>query len=461
MTANPPRILFAAPGSGSGKTLAACAVLSALRGKGVESSAFKCGPDYIDPMFHRKVLEKNSANLDLFLMGADACRRLLTEGSSGASFSLIEGVMGYYDGLGRTDRYSSYHLAREMSTPVVLIVDCSGMAVTLAAILNGMASYRSDSEIKGVIFNRIKPGMYAFYRSVVEENTPLKVLGFLPEMLDCRFDSRHLGLITADEIGDIQSKMEKLGAQAVKSIDLDALIQIARSAGSFSYMPLTFDRQFDVKIAVAQDRAFCFYYRDSLAVLEKLGARLIFFSPLAGEPLPACDGLLLGGGYPELYLEQLSKNSDVLAGIRKAVLSGMPCVAECGGFLFLQKGMRNAHDKLIPMVGALEGEAFMTGGLKRFGYVKLTAKCDNLLCAAGESLSAHEFHYSDSTFCGDSFTAEKPGGTRQYACIAAGPTLFAGYPHIHFAGQPKAAVRFVAACAAFQAGNSPRHTPDF
>ena len=456
MTADLPRVLFAAPGSGSGKTSVVCAVLSALRGKGIEPAAFKCGPDYIDPMFHRKVLGKSSANLDLFLMGSDACRRLLAEGSSGASLSLIEGVMGYYDGLGRTDRFSSYRLARETETPVVLIINCSGMAVTLAAMLNGIISFRPDSNIQGVIFNRIKPGMYDFYRSVVEENTPLKVLGFLPEMPDCRFDSRHLGLITADEIGDLQTKIEKLGAQAMASIDFGALMEIARSAIPFNYEPLMFESRFDIRISIAQDDAFCFYYRDSLAVLEKLGAQLIPFSPLADEPLPECDGLILGGGYPELYLERLSQNSEVLASVRKTVLSGMPCIAECGGFMFLQQSMRDADGRSFPMASALEGEAFMTAGLKRFGYVKLTAKRDNLLCAAGESLPAHEFHYSDSTFCGDSFEAEKTGGFQQYECISAGPALFAGYPHIHFAGKPEAAARFAAACAAYQADDAPR-----
>lgn len=452
MTADLPRILFSALGSGSGKTSVACAVLGALRAKGERPAAFKCGPDYIDPMFHQKVLGRSSDNLDLFLMGAGACRRLMGERASGASIALIEGVMGYYDGLGTTDRYSSYHLSRETGTPAVLVAHCDGMAATLAAVLNGIASFRPESTVKGVIFNGITPGMYGFYRSIVEEHTPLKVLGYLPKMPECHFDSRHLGLVTADEVSGLQAKMKALTAQAEVSIDLDALMRIARSAGPFCFEPLVFKKQFDVRIAVARDDAFCFYYRDSLAVLEKLGARLIPFSPLAGESLPVCDGLLLGGGYPELYLKQLSQNSAARASICKAVGNGMPCIAECGGFMYLQKGIRDPEGRVFSMAGVLEGEAFMTGGLRRFGYVKLTARQDNLLCAAGESLNAHEFHYSDATFCGDSFVAEKPGGSRRYSCIAAGPSLFSGYPHIHFGGQPGAAVRFVSKCADYRAG---------
>lgn len=452
MRAETPRIMLAAPRSSSGKTAVTCAVLEALRSDGVKAAAFKCGPDYIDPMFHSRVLGKASSNLDLFLMGASACRSLLAERSRGAGLSVIEGVMGYYDGLGTTELYSSYHLAKETGTPVVLVVTCSGSAATIAAELCGIAGFRRDSGVKGVILNRIRPAMYDFYKEIVEKNTSLKVFGYLPELEDCRFESRHLGLVTAGEIDDLRGKVAGLAAAAKVSIDLAALRTLALSAPPLDYDERPVEKKFDVTVAVARDRAFCFYYEDGLALLEKLGATLVGFSPLSGE-LPDCDGLILGGGYPELYLKELSENTRAISGVRRALESGAPCLAECGGFIYLQKSVAGSDGVEYTMAGVLEGRAFMTKRLSRFGYTELTAKRDNLLCEAGEKLAAHEFHYSDSTFCGDAFAAQKPNSNKKYDCVAAGPTLFAGYPHINFLGCPGAAVRFLSACQKYRDKN--------
>jgi cobyrinic acid a,c-diamide synthase len=453
MIANVPRILFGAAGSGSGKTTVTCAVIKALQNKGVEPAAFKCGPDFIDPMFHSKVLGAGSANLDLFLMGAQACKMLIAEKSGDAAIAVIEGVMGYYDGIGATDECSTYHLSKETGTPAVLIVECRGVSVTISAILNGIRNFRPDSNIKGVIFNRIKPSMYEFYKSIVESNTPLVVLGYMPDMPECRFESRHLGLVTADEIGDLRVKIDRLAEQAAETVDLDAIIKMATNALPLEYVPQSFEKQFEVKIAVARDNAFCFYYEDSLAVLKKLGAKILTFSPLAGELLPECDGFILGGGYPELYLEQISQNTDMLRSIHDAVADARPCLAECGGFMLLQKSIKDKNGVEYKSAGVIDGQAYMTERLTRFGYVRLTARRDNLLCAAGESIGGHEFHYSDSTTCGDSFVAQKPAGAKCYSCIEAGKTLFAGYPHIHFMGNVSFAVNFLTACQKYKNGS--------
>jgi len=446
MKTSVPRIMIAAPGSGSGKTTVTCAVISALRNEGVKPAAFKCGPDFIDPMFHSRVLGEGSTNLDLFLMGEQACKSLLAEKARRSAVAVIEGVMGYYDGMGTTELGSSYQLARETGTPVVLIVGCGGIAATLAAILKGIVDFRPDSNVKGVIFNKIRPEMYAFYKTVVESHTSLAVLGYMPDMPDCRFESRHLGLVTADEIGDLQAKINRLAAQAAATVDLDAVLKIASSAGELEYSPLDIQKQAHVKIAVARDRAFCFYYEDSIKVLEKMGAEIVAFSPLADDSLPECDGFILGGGYPELYLEQLSQNTGLLRSVKKAVDGDKPCIAECGGFMYLHDSIMQTDGRVFKMAGVIDGQATMTGRLSRFGYVKFTAKRDNLLCAAGGSIGGHEFHYSDSTACGDGFTAEKPLSGKQYDCIVTGPELFAGYPHIHFLGNINFAASFLLAC---------------
>lgn len=446
MTVSTPRVLFAAPGSGSGKTTVVSAVLSALRQKGLRCAAFKCGPDFIDPMFHQAVLGVPSDNLDLFLMGASACRAVFADRAQQAQLAIVEGVMGYYDGMGTTDRYSSYHLARELDLPVILVVECRGVGATLAAVLNGIAHERPDSRVRGVLFNRMRPAMYAYYRTIVEERTGLQAFGYLPDLPECRLESRHLGLVTAGEVRNLRAKTDRLAEAAGQSVDLEGICKLAGEARPFDAVEMPRLGKKTVKIAVARDAAFCFYYEASLSALARMGAELVLFSPLTDTCVPDGDGLLLGGGYPELYAAQLAQNRSMRDSIRQAVQSGMPCVAECGGFLYLQQTLRDTDEQVWPMAGVLPGEGHMTGRLQRFGYVELTAKHDSLLCAAGETVRGHEFHYSDSTACGDAFTARRPSNGRSYPCVAAGASLYAGYPHLHFAGAPVQTERFLNAC---------------
>ena len=449
MQVNIPRIMIAAIESGGGKTTLTCAILGALKNREAAPCACKCGPDFIDPMFHRKVLGSYSANLDLFLMDADACKALLAQRARKADIAVIEGVMGYYDGIGTDGKDSSYQIARETNTPVILAVTCGGISVTLAAILNGMVDFRPDSNIKGVILNGVSSGMYLFYKSVIEKNTGLAVLGYLPHMPDCVFESRHLGLITADEIGGLQTKIDKLAAQAERSIDLNAVIKIAESAKPLDYKPLDCGEmplKTDIKIAVAKDRAFCFYYEENLELLETMGAKIVEFSPLSDKALPECNGIILGGGYPELCLKELSENTSMLDSIKKAISSNIPCLAECGGFMYLHNTIRGKDGRKFRMASVINADTYMTDHLHRFGYITLTANHDNLLCRAGESFGAHEFHFSDSEFCGNDFTAQKTIEEGEYACIVATPTLFAGYPHVHFWGNTGLAKNFIAEC---------------
>ena len=446
-----PRFLLAAPQSGSGKTTVTCAILRALQHKKFRVAAFKSGPDYIDPMFHSLVIGTESRNLDLFLVGAENVRRLFAKNAEGKDIAVLEGAMGFYDGLGRTVEDSAYALAKEVQAPVILVVNAKGAALSLAATIKGFKDFRADSNVKGVILNNVNKMTYLYYKETLEQETGTKLLGYLPNLENCSFASRHLGLVTAGEIKDLDAIVERLAAAAEISLDLEGLFKIAQTAPPVLYEPVTLPAPKPCRIAVAWDKAFCFYYQDALDLLHSLGAELLRFSPLTDVALPACDGVYLGGGYPELYAEQLMANKAMRASLKSALAGGLPCFAECGGFMYLLEHFRTPA-KTYDWVGALPGSSQMTSGLKRFGYVTLTATKNNLFCPAGTSIPAHEFHYSDSSNNGTDFTAVKASGRGSWEGIHATPSLFAGYPHMHLWGNMQFAVNFINRCADYAAG---------
>ena len=444
-----PRLLFAAPRSGSGKTTVVCAVLRALLNRKQRVTAFKSGPDYIDPMFHSKVIGAKSRNLDLFLTGPENVKRLLAKNSKDSGVAILEGAMGFYDGMGKTAEASAYDLARTVKAPVVLIINGKGAALSLAALVKGFKDFRGDSNIQGVILNNVKKMTYLFYKDVIEKETGVKVCGYFPHLPECNLESRHLGLVTAGEIGTLERIVARLAEQAEESIDLEKLMALAQTAEPLEYEPLDIAPLGKVKIAVAQDKAFCFYYQDSLDLLAMLGAEIIPFSPLQDSALPECDGVFLGGGYPELYAKQLSENTALLTELREKLAAGLPCYAECGGFMYLMEGYRD--DGIVyPWAGAVKGHCWMTDRLVRFGYVNMTANTDNVLCKAGDSIHAHEFHYSDSDQNGTSFTVQKAGKTLAWPAAQANGTLYAGYPHLHLWGNIGFAENFVKACICYR-----------
>jgi cobyrinic acid a,c-diamide synthase len=444
-----PRLLFAAPQSGSGKTTVVCAVLRALLNKKLRVTAFKSGPDYIDPMFHSKVIGAKSRNLDLFLTGPENVKRLLAKNSTDSDVAILEGAMGFYDGMGKTTEASAYDLARTVKAPVVLIINGKGAAVSMAALVKGFKEFRTDSNVQGVILNNVKKMTYLFYKDVIEKETGVKVYGYFPHLPECNLESRHLGLVTAAEIGTLEVIVARLAEQAGDSLNLEGLLALAQTAEPLEYEPLEIKPSGKVKIAVAQDKAFCFYYQDSLDLLSMLGAEIIPFSPLQDVSLPECDGVFLGGGYPELYAKQLSENTSLRTGLREKLAAGLPCYAECGGFMYLMEGYRD-NDAVYPWVGAVNGTCWMTDRLVRFGYVTMTANTDNVLCKAGDSIHAHEFHYSDSDQNGTAFIAQKAGKTVSWPAAQANETLYAGYPHLHLWGNIGFAKNFVNACIRYQ-----------
>lgn len=437
------RLLIAGTNSGCGKTTAVCAILQALVERGERIASFKCGPDYIDPMFHSRIIGAPSGNLDLFFAGEDALRAQFARHA--AELNVIEGAMGYYDGLAMDScEASAYAVARALSAPTVLVINARGMALSAAALVRGFMDFQPDSRVAGVILNRISPMTYPGLKDAIEGACSVKVYGYLPEMPACALESRHLGLVTAQEIVNLREKMHLLAVQAEKSIDLDGLIALMRAQTPVyaeTAQPKPLGR---VRIAVARDRAFCFYYRENLEMLRDLGAELIEFSPLEDERLPACDGLLLGGGYPELYAQRLSENRTLLGELREAVAAGVPTIAECGGFMLLCAAIGE-----YPMASALDARCENKGKLMRFGYATFEAQADCMLLAAGERIRGHEFHYWDADAPGGDWIAVKPSG-RTWRCAYAGDTLYAGYPHLSFVSNPGAAARYVQKCLEYQ-----------
>ena len=438
-----PRLVLAGTNSGCGKTTVTCAVLQSLVQRGLRVGAAKCGPDYIDPMFHSRVIGAKSSNLDPFFFDRDTMRYLLSHNGEGCDVTVIEGVMGYYDGLGLTStRASTYETARETESPVVLVVNARGAALSVVAAVQGFLDFAPDNNVQGVILNGCSAMSYGALARELESRLGVRACGYLPRLPECALESRHLGLVTADEVADLRQKLRQLAEAAEKTLELDALLEIAHNAPVLDFTPPVLpEKGAPVRIGVARDRAFCFYYEDSLDLLRQLGAELIPFSPLADEKLPdGVQGLYLGGGYPELYAAQLEENHALRRQIRDAVHTGMPCIAECGGFMYLTQSIAGRA-----MVGALPGDCFDTGKLTRFGYITATAQEDSLLCRAGEQVPMHEFHHWDTPQPGDAFGAEKPSG-KQWRCAYATDTLYAGFPHFHFYAKPAMAQRFLAAC---------------
>ena len=438
-----PRLVLAGTNSGCGKTTVTCAVLQSLVRRGLRVGAAKCGPDYIDPMFHSRVIGAKSSNLDPFFFDRDTMRYLLAHNGQDCDITVIEGVMGYYDGLGLTStRASTYETARETESPVVLVVNTRGAALSVVAAVQGFLDFAPDNNVQGVILNGCSAMSYGALARELESRLGVRACGYLPRLPECALESRHLGLVTADEVEDLREKLRQLAEAAEKTLELDALLEIAHNAPVLDFTPpVSPEKGVPVRIGVARDRAFCFYYEDSLDLLRQLGAELIPFSPLADEKLPdGVQGLYLGGGYPELYAAQLEENHALRRQIRDVVYAGMPCIAECGGFMYLTQSIAGRA-----MVGALPGDCFDTGKLTRFGYITATAREDNLLCRAGEQVPMHEFHHWDTPQPGDAFGAEKPSG-KQWRCAYATDTLYAGFPHFHFYAKPVMAQRFLAAC---------------
>ena len=375
------RVMIAAPKSGSGKTTITCAILQTLKDMGKQVVSYKCGPDYIDPMFHQRVIGIPSKNLDTFFTGENDTRKLLLKNRTGEEIAVIEGVMGLYDGLGGVrEEGSSYHLAKVTKTPIILVVDAKGMGRSVIPLIAGFLAYDTEHLIRGVILNRMSKSYYEIIKPLIEAELQIRVLGYLAERQQLQIQSRHLGLHLPGEIKEIQRQLEVAAEELQKSVSIETIIQIAASAETIEIEKITETTEKITStelitkplIAVARDEAFCFYYEDNLLLLKEYGADIAYFSPLHDKELPeGSSGLLLGGGYPELYAKELEENTAMRKEIKAAVESGMPVVAECGGFLYLHTAIRDRDGHPYQMAGVLPAACQDTKKLVRFGYIEL------------------------------------------------------------------------------------------
>lgn len=450
------RIMIAAPKSGSGKTIITCGLLAYLKGLGIDVRSYKCGPDYIDPMFHRHVIGVPGGNLDTFFSDEEEIRRIMA--SSEGDAAVIEGVMGIYDGIaGASGKGSCYDVARTTETPILLVTDVKGMGITMLSVIKGILSDDTHCLIRGIVLNRIsaryfdeiKPFMEKMLAEISEERgAEVKLIGGIPNARDIRLESRHLGLMMPGEIEDLKEQVSLAKDLISEHLDIETLLEIMRNASPIVAGPdavidnENHNSQADVTIVTAMDEAFCFYYEENLRMLEKNGIRIKPFSPLHDTALPEdADGILLGGGYPELYAEMLSTNQSMRQSVLQAVQNGMPCLAECGGFMYLLDEIADASGKSWSMCGWLRGRASNTGKLGRFGYIMITGETDDSLIS-GISVRGHEFHYFDSSNNGSDATAVKPGSGRSWKCLHAGQAYLIGYPHLYYPSCPELVSRF-------------------
>ena len=511
------KIVIAADRSGAGKTTVSCGLLAVLKKRAVKVQSFKCGPDYIDPMFHRQVLGVPSGNLDSFFTDATTLRRIFRArvAESGAALALVEGVMGYYDGLGGvSSRASTWEIAHILDAPTILVMDAKGASVSIAALVRGMMKFKEEravqSGIRGLILNRVSPMFYPRLKSVIEEYCPgIEVLGYLPELPELKIPSRHLGLVEPEELRDFRNWADRVAEELEKSVDVDRLLEIATieqgvalddrtdrmrncetkiagetidreerrpsvdpvagagctqhskmgaavqrsSAGEEKAVEPETAGSRTVRIAVSEDEAFNFMYQENRALLEQLGAELVPFSPLHDAELPTdIAGLILSGGYPELYKDALHVNASMRTSVAEAVKHGLPTIAECGGYMYLLDAVEQ-----VAMCGVLAGDAERKPRLVRFGYIEAETRRDSVLGPAGTVLRGHEFHRYDCDFNGADCTLTKPAagrgraatGARSYEGIYLTNSLAAGFPHFYYWSNPAALAHFLDRCRAY------------
>lgn len=443
------RIMIAAPSSGSGKTMITCMFLQALKNRNEQVRSFKCGPDYIDPMFHKTVLGIPSGNLDTFFTNEEETKALFLQESEKEDFVVLEGVMGIFDGLGGfREEGSSYHLAKVTKTPIVFVVDVKGMGRSVIPLIAGFLAYDKERLIRGILLNRISKAYYEILKPLIEKELKIAVLGYLPKQKELSIESRHLGLVMPNECQEIKEHLLKASKEFEETVSMEEMLRIAETAGTIEdtrreWNKTPFMKKSTVTIAVARDEAFCFYYMENLFLLQHFGAELKFFSLLHDSELPkGCDGLLIGGGYPELYVKELSENTTMHRAIKHAADMNMPIVAECGGFMYLHSAIVDKKGNSYAMAGVLPETCHDTGKLVRFGYIELTEKHSSFL-PEGERIKGHEFHYFDSTNNGSDCLALKPTTGKQYACVMERENCWLGFPHLYYPSNPAFAEKFV------------------
>jgi len=445
------RFVLAGTGSGVGKTTFTIGIMRALMKRGLTVQGFKCGPDYIDPTYHSAVTKRPSRNIDSFMMEHDVVRDIVARASKEADVSIIEGVMGFYDGKSPlSNEGSAAHISELTNSPVILIVNAASMARSVAAIVKGFQMLDENSNIVGVIANQLgSKSHFEIVKTAIEAECKVPVIGYLQKGAVPTLPSRHLGLVPAIERGDLDEYFDDLANAIEATVDLDQLLEVT-SAPQITVETSIFKKQLNrkpVHIAVAKDAAFNFYYEENLELLRSYGAELHFFSPLQNEEVPSqAQGLYIGGGFPEEFAEQLSKNTVSKESICRVIEQGIPTLAECGGFMYLTESITNRAGQTYEMVGVIEGHVIMQDKLAALGYREISGVKDNFLIHEDEQAKGHEFHYSTyegnhqppAYFSKGRFRAQQEGYLHG--------NLVAGYTHFHFASNPKLVVNWLDTC---------------
>lgn len=447
------RLVIAGTGSGVGKTTLTIGLMSALIKRGLTVQGFKCGPDYIDPTYHTAVTNRVSRNLDSWMLKKDTVLDIFAHGSQGADISIIEGVMGFFDGKNpKTNEGSTADISMIIKSPVILVVNCASMARSAAAIVKGFQALGEDTNIVGVIANRVgSEGHYKIVKTAIEQECNVPVVGYLKRELDIEIPERHLGLIPSIERGDLDSFFDTLSEKVLETIDVDQLFELSTAKPiNTNMIPSLFDKKKEssVTIAVAKDAAFNFYYPENLEILQSYGAAIVYFSPLANEPLPEnVDGLYLGGGFPEEFAKELSHNGVAKETIRNAIDKGLPTIAECGGFMYLTESIETTQNTIHQMVGVIPGKVKMQSKRAALGYREITGQPNNFFINENEIARGHEFHYS--TFEADleiphAYETKGMRGMKKDGYLKG--NLVAGYTHFHFGSCPEIVGNWILNC---------------
>ncbi len=420
-------IMISGGNSGSGKTLVSIGLLRTLKNRGYKVSSYKTGPDFIDRQFLEMASGRRGGNLDYHLMGEEGVSNAISMGEG--DWSIVEGAMGYFDGIYNTFENSSYDIAKRLNINTILVYTPKGEMFSTIPKIKGMVDFK-DSKIKGLILNGIRKDLYPMYKEQIEKYIDIKVLGFVEPNKELELASRHLGLIQSGEVKDVEERLDKIASIVEKNISIDSLLELMRDVKipSFNY-----PEKKDITIAIPLDKAFSFYYTENLKILENI-CNVVYFSPLEDKLLPTCDFLYIGGGYPEIYKEELSENHNMINSIRKYIEKGGFVYGEGGGLMYLMEEIDGTE-----MCRIFKGFSNMTNRLQRFGYVNIQLKKDCLLGEKGDILLGHEFHRSITNIQDEElFSISKPKSKKTWNCGYSYKNTLVGYPHIHFLGNKKA-----------------------
>lgn len=431
--------------SGVGKTTITAGILSALKRRGLCVQPFKSGPDYIDPAFHSFVVGKKSRNLDTWLLSDHTVRYLFAENCEEADVAVVEGVMGLFDGFGGTeDIGSTASLAKTLKLPVILIIDGAGMARSAAAMVLGFSTFDQDCHVAGVIVNRVSSKKhYELLKESIERYTNVACLGYVQNNQQIELSSRHLGLIPAAEVVDLEERLAEVAKMVEETVDLDRILELSKMEKPETLPHPVKDKTgfyTGINVGIALDESFNFYYWDNIELLELLGCNCVFFSPIHDESLPQhLDFIYIGGGFPEVFGKQLSSNKKMLKALSEFHQSGRPIYAECGGLMYLTEAIIDLKGERHLMTGILPGETVMTGKLKHFGYNEI--ETDASLTAEPIQFRGHEFHRSE--FIGHQlppkyhlYKNRYENNETHWQCGYQSQMAFGAYAHVHFYSEP-------------------------